>query len=317
LIVARRSLGRSGLSVAPLVFGGNVFGWTVDDSTGFRLLDAFVEGGFNMIDTADVYSGWAPGNSGGESETLIGHWLKKSGRRDDVLIATKVGFPTQSGGEGLSRAHIRSSVEGSLRRLQTDRIDLYQAHADDPKTPLAETLGAFQELVDEGKVRAIGASNYTGARLTEALRVSRENGLVAYQSLQPRYNLMDREKFEGDLAPVCIEHDVGVITYSSLASGFLTGKYRSKADLAKSARGARMEGHFTERGTRILAALDELSRRHRTARASVALAWLLARPAVTAPIASATSLPQLQELIDGTSLKLDQDSIDALDRASA
>jgi aryl-alcohol dehydrogenase-like predicted oxidoreductase len=312
----KRPLGRSGILVAPFALGGNVFGWTVDRAMGFRILDAFVSAGFNLIDTADTYSIWISGHRGGESETMIGEWLRESGRREEVVLATKVGMDMGAGGKGLAPEHIARSAEGSLRRLGTDRIDLYQAHVDDPATPLERTLTAFGDLVDEGHVTAIGASNYDAPRLVEALRVSEERGLPRFESLQPRYNLVDREEYEAALEPICRREGLAVITYSSLASGFLSGKYRSKADVGKSARGPRMERYLNERGTRILAALDEVGHRVGARPATVALAWLIARPSVTAPIASATSLDQLRELLAATDLTLDRSSIDLLDRAS-
>ncbi len=313
----RRPLGRSGLNVAPLALGGNVFGWTVDERTGFDILDAFVEAGFNLIDTADVYNIWVTGHQGGESESILGRWFRERGRRQDVLIATKVGMDMRSGGSGLSAAHIARSVEGSLRRLQTDTIDLYQAHEDDPATPLAETLGAFQGLIDHGTVRAIGASNYGAPRLRAALEESRVQGFARYESLQPRYNLMDRGEYEAGPAAVCAEFGLGVLTYSSLASGFLTGKYRSESDASKSPRGARATSRLTDRGRRILAALDAASERMAVPRSTVALAWLMDRPGITAPIASATSVTQLRELLAAATVHLDASSRSELDRASA
>lgn len=313
----RRPLGRSKLSVVPFALGGNVFGWTVDEPTGFRILDAFVSAGFNLIDTADTYSIWIPGHQGGESETLIGRWLNRSGRRGDVLLATKVGMDMGPGGKGLSAEHIARSVEASLRRLQTDHIDLYQAHQDDPDTSLDETMEAFGELVEDGKVRALGASNYEAGRIEEALQCSAERGLPRFECLQPRYNLMDRQDFEGKLETVCRTHELGVLAYAALASGFLTGKYRSQEDLGKSPRGARAESRLTDRGIRILKALDDVAGRLGAAPATVALAWLIAQPDVTAPIASATSLEQLNELLRAASLRLDADSIRELDEASA
>ena len=312
-----RPLGRSGLSVAPLALGGNVFGWTVDEKRGFELLDAFVAAGFNLIDTADVYSTWVAGHHGGESESLIGRWLHESGRRKDVIIATKVGMEMGSGEKGLSASHISKSVQGSLRRLQTDYIDLYQAHADDKETPLDETLEAFNSLVDQGTVRAIGASNYEASRLQDALLRSTARGFASFESMQPRYNLLDRQEYEGMLGSVCRANGLGVLTYSSLASGFLTGKYRSKADLGKSPRGARAEARLNERGFRILGALDMVAARHGTSVASVALAWLIGRPGVTAPIASATSIEQLEQLLAAPSLHLDAESMRLLDATSA
>jgi aryl-alcohol dehydrogenase-like predicted oxidoreductase len=304
------------LEIAPLVFGGNVFGWTVDESTSFSLLDAFVAAGFNCIDTADVYSNFVPGNKGGESETIIGRWLRARGKRDDVVLATKVGSPMGADRRGLSKRYIAQAVEDSLERLQTDYIDLYQAHRDDEQTPLEETLEAFDALIKAGKVRAIGASNYTGARLGEALRASGQ-GLPRYETLQPLYNLYDRAGYETDLEPVCIAGGIGVITYFSLASGFLTGKYRSKEDLKKSTRGSLVESKLDARGLRILAVLDELSAELKSTPTRVALAWLLARPSVTAPIASATSLAQLDELLASTRLSLSALAVERLNRASA
>jgi aryl-alcohol dehydrogenase-like predicted oxidoreductase len=316
--VTLRKLGNSGLEVAPLAFGGNVFGWTVDEATSFRLLDAFVDAGFNLVDTADVYSRWAPGNQGGESETILGKWLARAGNRDKVVLATKVGMEMGPGKVGLSKAYILDAVEASLRRLQTDWIDLYQSHKDDPNTPLEETLGAFTTLIEQGKVRAIGASNYSAERLEEALKVSKDQGLASYTTLQPHYNLAERALFEDALEAVCLEADLGVIPYYSLASGFLTGKYRSEADLAQSPRGERaVKKYVNERGFAILKALDEVSARLGSRPARVALAWLAARPGITAPIASATSVDQLQDLIAGATLELDPESIKLLDKASA
>lgn len=312
----QRPLGKSGLSVAPFAFGGNVFGWTADEATSFRLLDAFVEAGFSLIDTADVYSRWAPGNQGGESETIIGNWLARSGKRDKVVVATKVGMEMGPGRTGLAPAYIRSSVERSLKRLRTDVIDLYQAHQDDPSTPLEDTLGAFADLVREGKVRVLGASNYSAPRLAEALAVSAANGWPRYETLQPPYNLYDRASFESELQPLCVREEIGVITYYSLASGFLTGKYRSKADGGKSPRGSGAAAKLNERGLRILAALDEVAAQQRSTPAAVALAWLMTRPAVTAPIASATSVEQLRELTAAATLDLDAAALARLEEAS-
>jgi aryl-alcohol dehydrogenase-like predicted oxidoreductase len=313
----KRHLGNSGLMVSPLCFGGNVFGWTVDEATGFNILDAFIEAGFNFIDTADVYSTWAPGNSGGESETIIGNWMKNRGNRAKVVIATKVGMKMATDREWLSKSYILRAVEDSLRRLQTDYIDLYQSHVDDPKTPLEETLEAYSQLITAGKVRAIGASNYSSERLSKALQISREQGLPAYCCLQPRYNLYDRADFEKELAPLCVREGIAVINYPSLASGFLTGKYRSEKDLGKSPRGVRMRERLTDRGLGILAALDQVAAEHHATPASVALAWLMAQPSVTAPIVSATSLGQLDELVASTRLSLDRASLELLNRASA
>ncbi len=312
-----RKLGRSGLEVAPLALGGNVFGWTADESTSFRVLDAFVDAGFNLVDTADVYSRWAPGHEGGESETILGKWFEASGKRDKVVLATKVGMDLGGGKVGLAASRIREAVEASLRRLKTDRIDLYQAHKDDPETPLEETLGAFDGLIRAGKVRAIGASNYSADRLKEALAVSKANGLAAYTCLQPHYNLAERALFEDALAQVCLDEGVGVIPYYALAAGFLTGKYRSEADLGKSPRGQGAKKYLDGRGLGILAALDEVANRLDATPTRVALAWLSARPAVTAPIASATSLEQLADLIAGTTLELDPESLEHLNKAGA
>ncbi len=312
----RRTLGRSALAVAPLAFGGNVFGWNVDEARSFALLDAFVDAGFNLVDTADVYSAWAPGNRGGESETVIGKWLKRSGKRQQVVIATKVAKWGEQ--PGLSPVNIRQAVEGSLKRLQVDCIDLYQAHEDDASVPLAETLGAFARLIEQGKVRAIGASNYSADRLGEALAVSREHGLPRYESVQPEYHLANRAGYEAELEPLVRREQIGVIGYYSLASGFLSGKYRSEADLAKSAaRGGAVRKYLNPRGMRILAALDAAAAAHGATPAQVALAWLMARPGITAPIASATSVAQLQELMGAAQLTLAWEEIAALDLASA
>ncbi len=312
-----RKLGNSGLEVSSLAFGGNVFGWTVDEPASFRLLDAFVATGCNFIDTADVYSKWVPGNKGGESETILGNWLKRSGKRRQVVIATKVGMEMGPAQKGLSRSYILRAVEDSLRRLQTDYIDLYQSHVDDTSVPLAETLETYAELVKQGKVRAIGASNYKADRLGEALRTSKQHGFPAYQSLQPNYNLYDREEFESGPETVCRENGLGVIPYFPLASGFLTGKYRSEADLAASKRGQFVKKYLNDRGLKILRALDELSRELRSTPARISLAWLMARPSITAPIASATSLDQLNDLIGAAELRLDSASLNRLNQASA
>lgn len=311
-----RKLGNSGLEIAPLVLGGNVFGWTADEQTSFALLDRFTDAGLNMIDTADSYSRWVPGHVGGESETIIGNWLARTGKRDKVLIATKVGSDMGDAGKGLSKAHILQSAERSLKRLQTDVIDLYQSHIDDAQTPLEETLSAYDQLIREGKVRAIGASNYSAERLAEALAMSDARGLPRYQSLQPEYNLVERAGFEEALAPLCLKENVGVICYFGLAKGFLAGKYRSEADLQKSPRGQGVKGYLNDRGLRILAALDEVAARRAATPAQVSLAWLMARPAVTAPIASATSMEQMDDLIAAAHLDLDSADIDQLTRAS-
>lgn len=312
----KRTLGNSGLEVPPLCFGCNVFGWTVDDSTGFQLLDALVTAGLNFLDTADVYSRWAPGNSGGESETLIGNWLKQRGSRDKVIIATKVGMDMGQGKKGLKGSYIMQAVEDSLRRLQTDYIDLYQSHVDDQETPLEETLAAYDQLIKAGKVRAIGASNYDAGRFAHALRISEETGLPRYESLQPNYNLYDRAGFEAELEPLCLEKGIGVINYFSLAKGFLTGKYRSEADLTQSPRGVGVKQYLNDRGFRILAALDHVAKESSSTPTSVALAWQIARSSITAPIASATSLEQLNDLIAATRLDLDPEAIETLNRAS-
>jgi aryl-alcohol dehydrogenase-like predicted oxidoreductase len=311
----KRRIGHSELQVAPLMFGGNVFGWTADEATSFSMLDAFVDAGLDFIDTADVYSAWAPGNHGGESEAIIGKWFQRSGKRDRIVLATKVSKHPQR--KGLSAANIQAAVEDSLRRLQTDYIDVYFSHDDDTATPLAETLGAYQRLIEAGKVRMIGASNYSGARVEEALALSRQYGLPEYQVLQPEYNLYDRAGYETDLEPVALAYQLGVVVYWSLASGFFSGKYRSKEDLADKARGSRVEKYLNERGLRILGALDRVAARHASTPASVALAWLIARPSVTAPIASATSLRQLESLVAAVHLTLTGSDIRELDDASA
>ena len=313
----RRKLGNTGFDVAPLAFGGNVFGWTVDEATSFRLLDAFVDAGFNLIDTADSYSRWVTGHQGGESETIIGRWIAARGRHDDVVIATKVGSDMGLGRKCLRKDYILQAAEASLRRLQVDAIDLYQSHWDDETTPLDETLEAYATLIAQGKVRAIGASNLSADRLQQALDVSARNGLPRYLTLQPPYNLYDRAAFEGPLASLCIREGMGVISYFALAAGFLTGKYRSEADFAKSARGGGMSKYLNPRGLRILAALDRVAVDKHATPAAVALAWLIDRPGLTAPIASATSFEQLGELIAATRLRLDADAVRALDQASA
>src|ERR1041385_1514840 len=312
----KRKLGGSGLEVYPLALGGNVFGWTADEKTSFEILDGFVAAGFSLIDTADVYSVWAPGHTGGESEAIIGKWHKRSGRRNDVIIATKVGMEMAPDKKGLSRAHIMRSVEDSLRRLQTDYIDLYQSHIDDPETPLEETAAAFATLVEQGKVRAIGASNFNAERLSEALQLSEQEGYPAYQTLQPHYNLYERADYETKLEPLCLEKGIGVINYFSLASGFLTGKYRSEEDLSKSPRGRRTKQYLNDRGFRILAALDQVAVKFDSNPARVALAWLMSRSSIAAPIASATNLEQLEDLIASTRLELDSSSIELLNAAS-
>ena len=310
----KRKLGNSGLEVSPLAFGGNVFGWTADEQTSFKLLDGFVDAGLNLVDTAESYSHWVPGNKGGESETIIGKWFKKSGKRDQVVLATKAGGGP--GKTGLSKSHLLSAAEGSLQRLQTDYIDLYQSHYPDPGTPIQETLEAYAQLIKQGKVRAIGASNYTAEQLSEALKVSQELGLPRYETMQPQYNLYDRSGYEGALERVCEQNGLGVISYYSLASGFLTGKYRSEGDLTKSPRGQGVKKYLNERGLRILKALDEVANKYHSTPARVSLAWLIARPSITAPIASSTNLDQLNDLVGATKLQLDRASIELLDQAS-
>jgi aryl-alcohol dehydrogenase-like predicted oxidoreductase len=311
-----RRLGKSDLLVAPLALGCNVFGWTADEKTAFAILDAFVDQGLNLIDTANIYSTWVPGNKGGESETIIGKWLKKSGKRNKIVLATKVGMEL-AGTKGLKSGYIRACLEDSLKRLQTDRIDLYQAHKDDPETPLEETLETFDQLIQEGKVRAIGASNYEADRLEKALSISKMKHYHSYISLQPYYNLYDRERFESTLEPLCLKNNLGVISYFSLAQGFLTGKYRSSSDLKKSQRGANIERYLDSRGMNILKALDSISKFHQVSPAAVALAWLIQRPSITAPIVSATSVDQLKELVKSTQLNLSAKEVLVLDQASA
>ncbi len=315
-MMGKRQLGNSGIEIAPLMFGGNVFGWTVDELNSFKLLDAFVAAGFNFIDTADSYSRWVPGNKGGESETIIGNWMKERGNRDKVIVATKVGSDMGQGKKDLSGKYILQAVENSLKRLQTDYIDLYQSHYDDLTTPVEETLEAYAKLVKEGKVRLIGTSNFTPERLLRSLETSKQYGFPAYQTLQPLYNLYDREVFEKELEPICAEHAIGVISYYSLARGFLSGKYRSEKDLSKSPRGVGIKKYLDERGFRILAALDKVAEKFNSTPASVAIAWLSARPTVIAPIASATSIEQLDSLIKATLLKLDANSIALLNNSS-
>ena len=313
-----RPLGRSGLQVSPLCFGGNVFGWTADEATSFSLLDAWLDAGFNFIDTADVYSRWVPGHAGGESESVIGRWLAKSGKRNQIVLATKVGKDMGDGKVGLRPEYIRQAVEASLKRLQTDRIDLYQSHDDDASVPLADTLGAYDDLVKAGKVRAIGASNFTAARLGEALATSERLGLVRYESLQPLFNLYDRAVFEKELQPLCVDQGVGVINFYALAAGFLTGKYRTEADAAKSARGKNTTAKYlNERGLRILAALDTVAARLNATPGQVAVAWQIVQPGITAPIASATSQAQLQDLVKASQLRLDGEALATLGAASA
>jgi len=313
-----RELGQSGLHVAPLAFGGNVFGWTADEATSFSLLDAFVDAGLNLVDTADVYSRWVPGHRGGESETILGKWFKRSGKRDNIVLATKVGKDMGDGRLGLAPSYIRQAVEDSLRRLQTDCIDLYQSHDDDASVPLEDTMGEFSRLIEAGKVRAVGASNYSAPRLAQALRISSENGLARYETLQPEYNLYAREGYEAELEPLVRANQLGVIPFYPLASGFLTGKYRSAEDAGKSVRGKTIvDRYLNPRGMRILSALDEVASQLRATPAQVALAWQIARPGITAPLASATSLQQLKELFGAAQLQLDAAAITLLNEASA
>jgi aryl-alcohol dehydrogenase-like predicted oxidoreductase len=312
----KRQLGNSGLEISALVLGSNVFGWTADEVTSFALLDAYVAAGGNCIDTADVYSRWVPGHQGGESETVIGKWMKQRGNRAKVLIATKVGWEMGPDKKGLKKAYVMKAVEDSLARLQTDHIDLYQSHIDDADTPVDEPLEAYAQLIKQGKVRAIGASNFGAERLRAALQAGEQRGLPLYQSLQPHYNLCERAGYEQDLEPLCREAGLGVIPYFSLAAGFLTGKYRSEADLGKSPRGQGLKKYLNERGFRILAALDQVAKQTSSTPTAVALAWLLARPSITAPIASATSVAQMETLVAGCRLKPDAGAVAVLDEAS-
>ena len=314
----KRKLGRSGLEFAPIAFGGNVFGWTADEATSHKLLDAFVDAGFSFVDTADVYSRWVPGHKGGESETIIGNWLRKDpSKRDKVLIATKCGMDMPNVGQGLSRAHILGSIDASLKRLNTDRIDLYQAHRDDKDTPQEETLSTYGELIKAGKVRAIGASNFEAPRLAEAAKIAKDKGLPRYESLQPHYNLVERGLFEGALEDECLKEGIGVIPYYSLASGFLSGKYRAESDVGTKARGAGVKKYLNDKGFGVLKALDAAARKHNANDTQVALAWLLQRKSITAPIVSATSVAQLKDLIAAPRIKLDAADVAALDKASA
>jgi len=313
----KRQLGTTDLHVYPITFGGNVFGWTIDEKQSFEILDAFTGAGFNFIDTADVYSRWKPGNEGGESEAIIGNWLKKNNNRDKVVIATKVGSDMGNGKKGLAKKYIIQAAEDSLKRLKTDYIDLYQTHFDDESTPIEETLEAYQQLIKEGKVRHIGASNLSPERLKASLEIAAENSLPLYQTFQPEYNLYEREKFENGLEPLCLGNNLGVLNYYSLASGFLTGKYRSKDDLSQSARGGGVEKYLDDRGFKILAALDEVSKTLNTTPATAALAWLIHRPSVTAPIVSATSIKQLDSIIKAPDLAITAHEIELLTQESA
>jgi aryl-alcohol dehydrogenase-like predicted oxidoreductase len=313
----KRKLGRTDLSVAPLVFGGNVFGWTADQKTSFDLLDRFAAAGLNAVDTADVYSAWAPGNKGGESETILGEWMKARGKRSSTVVITKVGSPMGPGKKGLKSRYIEEAAEASLRRLQVETIDLYLSHWPDPEAPHEETLGAYAKLKAAGKIRWFGASNYNAELIRASLDAAETKGLPRYEVLQPEYNLYDRGSYDGPLRDLCMAEEIGVITYYSLAKGFLSGKYRSAADLGQSPRGGGVKAYLEPRGFRILAALDEISASHKAAPAEVALAWLIQRPGVTAPIASATSLTQIESLIRATELNLGAGEVAALDAASA
>ncbi|AWO02045.1 alcohol dehydrogenase [Chitinophaga alhagiae] len=311
-----RPLGNSGLTIAPLMFGGNVFGWTADEKMSFRLLDAFTNAGFNAVDTADIYTVRVPGNTGGDSERMIGRWLKQTGKRHKIMLATKVGGVFSEEKKGLRKKYILQSIDDSLARLQTDHVDLYQSHYDDPATPIEETMEAYAEVVRAGKVRAIGTSNMSAERVLQSLKVSREAGFPAYQSLQPEYNLYDRQQYETAYAPLAAAENLGVIPYFALASGFLTGKYRSEADLAGSSRTKYVSKYLNARGYAILAALDAVAAKYQSKPATVAVAWLMHRPGVTAPIASATNMAQLQGLFDAVLLQLDGEDLRQLEEAS-
>lgn len=313
----KRKLGNSDLFVYPIAFGGNVFGWTADEKKSFEILDGFTDAGFNFIDTADVYSAWVPGNTGGESETIVGNWMSQRNNRDKIILATKVGAPMGPDKKGLSKKYIFQAVEDSLKRLKTDYIDLYQSHYDDFDTPIQETLEAYHQLIKEGKVRWIGASNLSPERLTESLEIAKKFNLPKYQTLQPEYNLYQREGYEKNFEQIVQDNNLGTINYYALASGFLTGKYRSEADLNKSQRGGAVKNYLNERGFKILKALDDVSEQYSADQASIALAWLIVRPSITAPIASVTSLDQLEDLKKAATLKLNVEDIAILDEASA
>ncbi len=313
----KRKLGKSGLEIAPLVFGGNVFGWTVDEKGSFTLLDAFLAAGFNCVDTADVYSKWKPGNKGGESETIIGNWFKTRGNRQKVILASKCGLEMAPDKKGLSKAYIVRAVEDSLKRLQTDYIDLYQSHRDDLVTPVEETMEAHAQLVKAGKIRVVGASNFDAKRMKASLQESAKAGIPRYETLQPNYSLVERGEFEGDVQKLCVAEGVSVIPYYSLASGFLTGKYRSEADVGNAPRGAGVKKYLNPKGFAVLKALDDAAAKHNATLAQVSLAWLLAQPAIAAPIASATSTTQLADIAKSATLKLDQESLAALTKAGA
>ena len=312
-----RKLGNSELEIYPLCFGGNVFGWTLDERESFKILDAFTDSGLNFIDTANSYSHWVQGNKGGESETILGNWMKRSGKRDQIILATKVGSNLGEDNKGLSKKYILRAAEESLRRLQTDYIDLYQSHYDDPETPIEDTLEAYAQLIKEGKVRVIGASNFSRERLEKSLEISEKLGIPRYECLQPEYNLYSREHYEKELEEFILEKNIGVITYYSLASGFLTGKYRSEEDFHKSPRGRGMKKYMNERGFRIIKALEEVAQEYNAKPATIALAWLISRPGITAPIASATKPEQLHQLVQATLINLDPKAIDKLNLASA
>ncbi len=313
----KRTLGGTDIQIAPLVFGGNVFGWTADEPTSFRLLDAFTDAGFNGIDTSDNYTAWIPGNTGGDSERVIGKWLKQTGKRDKVVIATKVGGKFSEEKKGLKKAYILQSIEDSLTRLQTDHIDLYQTHYDDLETPIEETLEAYAEIVRSGKVRAIGTSNMTPERIIESINISKQKGFPAYQSLQPEYNLLEREKYETQYAPVAKEHHMGVIPFFALASGFLTGKYRSEKDLEGSSRTKYVARYLNEKGFKILNALDEVAAQYNSKPGTIAVAWVMAQPGITAPIASASNMDQFDDLVAAASIKLDAKALALLNAVSA
>lgn len=316
-MIQYRQLGNTDLKIAPLIFGGNVFGWTVDENKSFELLDIFSTGGFNCVDTADSYSRWVPGNKGGESEAIIGKWMKQKGNREKIIISTKVGSDMGQGHKDVSKKYILNAVEGSLTRLQTDYIDLYQTHWDNEATPVEETLEAYDMLVKQGKVKWIGASNLSPERLAASLAASKKHNYPVYQTLQPEYNLYDREKFEKDYQPICEQHNLSVINYYALASGFLSGKYRSEADLGKSKRGGGIKKYLNKRGFRILSALDKVAASHHTTLASVAIAWLIKQPIVAAPIASATSIEQLNALMAAATLQLSSEALTELNESSA
>ena len=312
----KRKLGNSGIEVAPFTLGGNVFGWTIDEAASFQVLDAYLDAGYSLVDTADVYSRWKEGNQGGESETIIGNWVKTRKNRSQVIIATKVGGDMGEG-KNLRKDYILKAAEASLKRLQTDYIDLYQSHWDDVNTPVEEALEAYAQLIKEGKVRAIGASIFSKERLAKAIEASERDNLPRYETFQPRYNLYDREEYEMEYEQLCLDKGLGVIPYYGLASGFLSGKYRSEQDLGRSARGGGVKKYLTEKGHRILNALDNVARRYNVPQATVAIAWLVARKSITAPIASATSTEQLSQLLQAVEVDLDEEAIRQLDEASS